>query len=1802
MDNVLETNGIALTVFGGAVPELAPEDLPEGASPFSQDCDFNPGSVFSRAGRVNQVTYQNLVVDHIAGSGKSIPGQFAPNEVAWLNPNAITQNSPPTYAQALLNQGVNISNILQFKQVMVNTSGTTFTAAFDSPVTAGSCVFIALFIHDPNGVAEGVNCTACIDNKSQNADHIVANITTPNNTDVAFSILYKSATGGNQTYTFTIRTNAAGTVTASNYAYCLCEVIGTANALGADPSDQLVAITYSGGPGASQSTVATVTTAQPNELFLGVVQSSAATWNGFFMPGTYWSGSGPATMRVVQEIDSSSGNYQQQALVGENIPSNPGTTLGITNTGPTTGINWIGAWVTLKMTNTNAAGKQGLLPGVDVVTTNTVAPGTTIILPQITTSSANEFIFWVAAYNNNFGYPTIVPPVGYVGADTGGGNGAMYGTFAPTAGSYGPFTALVPGGGSTASVSAAFAIPAVGIGGPNILQESGNASIGVGAINLGWTRAVTPGSTILVFGNVGFANPFSGFTVTDSVGDAFTPVTTVSAPNGVGSTVGLLVYICQNAIGGNTDVTIHSTVSQGGGAVAIEIAGGQVAIQPTPHSQILQASNFALNIPSTTPVLGMQIEIAGHQTSLDPSATLTVSIPSSPAGTPAYTTQLPAADAQIALGNQFSNQGFLPFITPANLANISVNIVANSPNFVPVTFDIYAVRLRVFLGPGPPANFNWIHTYEQTDAEIDTLALDANGILWDEDVDLNPTVLNSIFTSILPNTFAKGVTFNDIEYVAFSNLQNGTDCPRQWNGTNLDRVSQVGPGDKPSIASSGGSGGGTTAIQNTTQQAKTMLRRIAWGASANVMNDSTPGNLLICFGEGRTGANIYQSLPPYTNVFGAGTTVVLSGIPVPFPKKDGGSVPFNINGSYTINSVTTGIVGGAESCPVFLIPSPTTTYAYSADFGSAGPPPTSNWFYQSCIATLTTQVPLPNVGAGSTITVTGTGGSPPTGYDGTWLVLTAPNASSMTINSAILVGQVATFSFTLAPGSNLPQAGQTVTITNVLNGYGHGTDPNVFNVTASITAVSGANFSVNIAKPDVPVLQPQVPPAAANVGGTIFTFDAGAIVNSGNPVSGGTIVGQGQVATGVRKVCYSFLTRSGYITQPSPIATFNVTSGSGSITVTGLSTGPSNVVARIVSFTGANGGNFFYIPQNVDLLIGGVLQHNTATIVNDNSTTTATFSFTDAVLLSATAIDIPGNNLFNTIELGSSRGLLTYSSRMVAWGEQAKVTNFRNLSFDGGYSGVTIQGANTTQPGGWTIDGTAGGGGSLSLGSPVFGWSYQISNSSGITQTTYGMITQGAWQDEFGVPIIQASTLYSVRICALCQPQPQGGGNLVVDLSSPTTGVLGTFSVPLASMTTTMQIYTGTLLTNILQPVPQDLQLRIWAQNIANGAQILIDRVEPFPTLTPANTLAFKMSYANNQEAFDLTTGVCGPAQNTQPLNGGMELFDLLYALKERSWFSTFDNGVTEPNRWNWKEVSNKVGAVGQNAYDWGEGWALTADRQGVHFFEGGEPQKISQEIQPLWDMINWQFGYTIWLRNDPEQKRFTVGIPIPTPNIYMPEFPANANPTSPNCILMCNYRELNTGAALAATSPIRSTYTGRLMSPEPARKWSFWNVSCPYSDFISRNNNQWPQWFCTGYADNKLFALQASVLSDDGNAINSFWISYGFVKPEMADAKGLGLFRMEFPYFTVLATGAGQLNTYVYPESPFNRPYVLDPQTLPATTQGDLEIGVNIKGQRFFVRVGTNAVGAGYRVSKMIVPLMPDTWSPIRGTNVITA
>lgn len=1770
MNNVLETNGVPLTVFGGAVPELAPEDLPEGASPFNQDCDYNPGSVFTRGGRQNQYTFFNDQIQSNPNLGQTLPGAFAPNETPWQAPNNITLDAPLNPSTVVLNGVPAPSN-----PVLVTTSGIALTGS--PPQTPAS-------ITTPQNSPPFMYCWGLYE---VNAGQTLPTGWNSGNLIGGGNDYYTLVQGSNVTVPpFVINTGTMpqGTVmmlfNLDNFNnVTIVDTFGTNGPNGT--------LSFTASHPTSAGTVFLICS-HPSDFTNGPLDPNQSTM-------TDTAGDVFVVCGLVQLTVPFIGPSAQFLWICNNPIPNVTPTFTI-NAKNSAGVTLLPNSHVFTIMEVAHIAVNGIFGNIDQQATPTAANSNTVAIGPISPSYPNSTVFMLECHNTAATQP-LTPPAGWgnwpqtITGLAGSGSLWMFQSSGAAAVSFsGTF-------GGAASQWAALMInfPNLGPVGPYPIQNithGGSQPSFVFPVN-----NIAGNMIMLVFTAQSVTAPYAVTGVSDTQGNKYTLIQNGGTVNG---TAYVAIAYAQNIKAGANTVNVTYTGSgTGGNTAAWELYIAPQPANTTAVSQVLRGTGYA-SVPANASILGAEVIISGQQSQPDPGSTITVSL-NSP-GSSSITTQLPVNSGTITVGTPLTNWNLA--LTPALVgsAGFGVNVVAKS--VLVDNIQIYGLQLRLFLSPSPPANFNWLKTYEQEDGEIDTLLLDSNGRLWDEDVDSNPTVLNNIYNTILPNTFAKSVTFGDIEYIAFSNLVNGTDVPRQWNGVNLDRISMVGPGAAPNAQVTGGAGGSNSIpIANIQQPPQVQIRRLAWGASNNAINDSTPGNLILVFGEGRTGSNTYQSLQPYTATFGAGTTVVLSNITNPFPP-----AVWNLNGSYLVTAVTTGIVGGSETCPLFEIPAPATEYGRSSDFGSGGVP-TSGWFYQSCIATVTTQAPVPNVGVGSTIQIAGTG----TPYDGSWTVIAAPNSVNMTISSVILTGTgtpsggIATYSYTLTGGSlTAPTVGELVSTLNVLNGSGIGS-PTIFNVTnVSITAVSGGvpsgTFSIPLSNPagDIPA-QPQggAPQATAQVGGTTFQFDAKQIVNSGNPVTSGTIVQQGQVATGVRKLCYSFLTRSGFITQPSPIATMNVTSGAGSITVQGLSPGPPNVVARIVFFTGANGGNFFYIPQEVDVVIPGQpTQVNTATIVNDNFTTTAQFSFTDAVLLSATAIDITGNNLFNCIELGSCRGLLTYSSRMVAWSEQQKVSNFRNLSFDGGYDSANLY------PLGWKPDSTNGNLGGILFSSPVFGWCYQINNTSGITQTALGMITQPAWHDEFGVPIISAATLYSARITALCTP-PEVSGSLQIDLFSPGTGsgtVLGSFSIPLSSMSQTMQIYTGTLLTTVLQPVPKDLVLRVWAANIPNGASIQIDRVEPFQTLIPVNTTAFKLSYANTAESFDLSTGVCGPAQNMQPINGGAVLFDLLYALKEKSWYSTFDNGTTEPSQWNWKEVSNRVGTIGINSYDWGEGWMLTANREGVFFFEGGEPIKVSQEIQPLWDLINWQYGYTIWVRNDPEQRRFTVGVPIATPNPWMPEFPANANPTSPNAIFMCNYRELNTGSALATTGPIRSTYMGRLMSPEPARKWSFWNIQCPYSDYVSRGNNQWPQFYCTGYQDSKVFQLLASQLSDDGLAINSFWISYGFVKPEAADAKGLGLFRMEFPYFTVLAIGAGNLNTYVYPESPFNNPYALDILPLPSLSQGDLELGVNIKGQRFFVRVGTNAVGAWFRCSKMVVPLMPDPWSPIRGYNVLTA
>jgi hypothetical protein len=1098
------------------------------------------------------------------------------------------------------------------------------------------------------------------------------------------------------------------------------------------------------------------------------------------------------------------------------------------------------------------------------------------------------------------------------------------------------------------------------------------------------------------------------------------------------------------------------------------------------------------------------------------------------------------------------------------------------------------------LSPAPitPSNFNWVKTYEQDDGEIDTLALDNSGVLWQEDVVNSPGIFSPIFSAIEPGSTASSVTFDDVEYIALSNGVNATDIPRQWNGQWLDRVSQVGPGAPPQIsASSAGS-----AITNIVQNPPVSIPISTGGTSGSILLFSNAPIPVGVQNLPHTAGNVMSwyfpkayVLPAYIQV---GSNIVVTGVQTTtngFNPNSGA-----MNGAvanppyYTITSMP-GLPSATDNDYYigFTVIVPFSDY-YSGRFISGSE-------FQATIATLTAAVQVPFLEVGNQFTVEGNSQD---GYNETWTVATTPNASQLSITNSSRTGGIASYNFILISGTT-PVAGQFVTMVGLLNGNG------AFDVVnAVINTVIGSVITILFPGADIAGASED---GNGIISGTIFTFDTAGvavppIIGTG---LGGTIATSGVLGVGIRKCVCIFKTRNGALTAPSPFIQFNITVADNAMVISQIPIGPPNVIARILAFTGAGGANYFWIPEPVTVTSNGQQITYSSTIVNDNTSSQVTLSFPDAVLLSADAIDIEGNNLFNQIELGACTGFVSYADRLIAWGEQNKIQNLLNLSFDGGIGVNTAAQPNfalgaapvTSFPLGWTIDPTYGGGGSLQL-SPIFGNCYQIDNHSGSTQATLGDIFQPAFQDEYQVPIVQSGTAYSCRVTASCTPT--ASGNLVVQFFSPQLNqVFGTFSIPLANMTTSMKVFTGTLLTTPFGAVPNDLILDVYAENILDGTTIQIDRIEPFPTRQPVFSTQFRASYTNNPEAFDLITGAFGPSQNQQPVRGALVLFDTLYMLKGKSWYSTSDNGVTEPDHWTWREVSNKVGTSGIHSFDYGEGWALSADRSGINFFNGGEPIKISQENQPVWEMINWDAGQQIWLKNDVTNKRIFCGVPISTPNQYMPEFPLNENPTSPNVILMVNYRELNTGMALADTGPIRSSFQGRLLAPEPARKTSFWNVKSPYADFVDRGDNNAPLFICSGYEDSKIFKLNPTQLFDDGEkAINSYYITSGLMKPDDAQAKQLPITRMLISYLRSLVTGYGNVNIWIYPNTPFNPlPQVLQPIALDAITTGDLESMPNQTGERFFVRYGTNAAGAAFRLSKVVARLAADPWASVRGT-----
>ena len=621
-----------------------------------------------------------------------------------------------------------------------------------------------------------------------------------------------------------------------------------------------------------------------------------------------------------------------------------------------------------------------------------------------------------------------------------------------------------------------------------------------------------------------------------------------------------------------------------------------------------------------------------------------------------------------------------------------------------------------------------------------------------------------------------------------------------------------------------------------------------------------------------------------------------------------------------------------------------------------------------------------------------------------------------------------------------------------------------------------------------------------------------------------------------------FVTRQGYWTAPSPPVSWTA-AGNWKATITNIPTGPSNVVQRLLAFTASGGATFYHVPATM--------------VIDDNSSTSLTVDFTDTILLSGTSMDY----LFSQIELREQLGVTSYAERLFWWGERANMDNWRNLTFDGGWDA-----SGNGRPLGWQLDPTFGAGGSREGSDVVWGDAYRIT-ADGVT-TGRGYIYQGAITDVDGDPLFVTNTDYSLRV-RVKRSANLSAGTLRINAFSPTMGQLGTgLALTPSQVTTSYQEFTADLFAPQAS-LPPDLRLRVYADGTPgpSGESFLIDNIEVFPTNAAQNPSLVRASGTESPEAYDGVTGIMSIAENNgQGIRAAFTLRNNLYFVKERSMYVTATDGVNEPALWQVEEVSNQVGTPSVRGVGIGEEWAVIAGRSGLYLFDGSEPVKLSQEIQPTWDAINWQYGQGIWVQVDTQHKQILVGVPM-------------GSATQPNQILMLDYTE-GFGDPLIAM----------LTAPERSRKWAPWMISANSCGLIERPTGVAQIFFGSNNSSGKIYALTPGTYSDDGAAINSFYAT-AFLAATGLSGRNL------FGYLTGYVQGSGSLAlSAVTPGSA--SAIALGAWTLASPASRDMEQFANVLAERVSYQFSTNAAGSWFSLTKLVPWAKPDPFAIVRGTN----
>jgi hypothetical protein len=634
------------------------------------------------------------------------------------------------------------------------------------------------------------------------------------------------------------------------------------------------------------------------------------------------------------------------------------------------------------------------------------------------------------------------------------------------------------------------------------------------------------------------------------------------------------------------------------------------------------------------------------------------------------------------------------------------------------------------------------------------------------------------------------------------------------------------------------------------------------------------------------------------------------------------------------------------------------------------------------------------------------------------------------------------------------------------------------------------------------------------------------------------------------RVIYEFF--DGSRSAPGPAAAYTAPGGVQASVIVPL--GPSNVARRIICATATlnpavppAGGTYFFLPD-------------TPMVVNDNVTVGPVLvDFSDLGLTSGENVT---DSLFQFV-LPEQAGVTAFHERLVWWGGQNNLfrvadDGLLNMDFDGGF--YSTQNGNV--PNGWTA---------------FFPGCNVVSDVPGSTGAVFRIMADGIGQrgtiqnNVMGLALntlISPNRAYGGRLRVRRSPGLTQGSVSLYFLSqgSVVVGGGGGLTIPFASLSTDWQEFTGVIYpaTPIL---PSDLVLKISGGKGGDGfTQVLapanewidVDFAGLYPLNQPFTPSLLYLSKPGQPAVYDENGLILVSENDGQAIRRCFSLRDHLFIIKENSVHVATDTG-DDPVNWPLDPVLTAegdplpCGTYSINGVGMGEGWCVFAAEAGLYFFAGGFAIKLSEEIQPTWDRINWQYGHLIVVKVDALQKRIFIQVPFD-----------------------------------GATDINRTLYLDWVgQSPLEKRNW------CPEFDtpassmaLSRRSDGTLAMLFGTQDATGRILRFDLYPGLDAGDAYPMIYQT-AFV--------GGSSGRNSFQYLTATVRGAGTLLMWlVYPDGTLVE---IRPTELRNDFEGDVEWpGLRANAERIALRFGTLNAGDWFVMRKLVLYGRPHPWSRVRG------